>query len=34
MRELYSLIGSGDQGYIPKSIGCALKALNDIAADD
>nr|WP_232286549.1 YaeP family protein [Moritella sp. PE36] len=27
-------MGSGDQGYIPKSIGCALKALNDIAADD
>lgn len=34
VRELYSLIGSGDQGYIPQAISCALKALNDIAADD
>ncbi|EDM67906.1 hypothetical protein PE36_18890 [Moritella sp. PE36] len=34
IRKLYSLIGSGDQGYIPKAIGCALKALNDIAGDE
>jgi len=34
IRALYSLIGSGDQGYIPEAIKCALKALNDIAADD
>jgi len=34
IRELYSLIGSGDQGYIPEAIGCALKALNDIAGDE
>ncbi|MGO1296827.1 MAG: YaeP family protein [Vibrio sp.] len=34
VRELYAQIGSGDQGYIPKAIGCALKTLNDIAADD
>lgn len=34
VRELYSLIGSGDQGYIPQAINCALKALNDIAADE
>ena len=29
IRELNALIGSGDQGYIPKAIGCAIKALND-----
>lgn len=34
IRELYSLIGSGDQGYIPQAISCALKALNDIASDE
>lgn len=34
IRELYSLIGSGDQGYIPEAINCALKALNDVAADE
>ena len=34
IRELYALIGSGDQGYIPQAIGCALKALNEIAADE
>jgi uncharacterized protein (UPF0147 family) len=34
IRELYSQIGSGDQGYIPQAITCALKALNDIASDD
>lgn len=34
IRELYSLIGSGDQGYIPKAIGCAIQALNDIASDE
>ena len=33
VRELYSLIGSGEQGYIPKAITCAVRALNDIAAD-
>ncbi|MCE0493076.1 YaeP family protein [Vibrio salinus] len=33
IRELYSQIGSGDQGYIPQAIHCALNALNDIASD-
>lgn len=34
IRTLYSLIGSGDQGYIPKAIGCAIKALNDVASNE
>jgi len=34
VRELYAQIGSGDQGYIPQAITCALKTLNDIAADE
>ncbi len=34
VRELYAQIGSGDQGYIPQAISCALQALNDIAADE
>ncbi len=34
VRELYAQIGSGDQGYIPKAISCAVKTLNDIAADE
>ncbi|WP_105903071.1 YaeP family protein [Vibrio gangliei] len=34
VRELYALIGSGDQGYIPQAITCVVKTLNDIAADE
>jgi hypothetical protein len=34
IRELHLLIGSGEQGYIPEAIGCALTALNDIASDE
>ncbi|MFC3023078.1 YaeP family protein [Vibrio zhugei] len=34
VRALYAQIGSGDQGYVSQAIGCALKALNDIAADE
>ncbi|MGF1910997.1 YaeP family protein [Vibrio kasasachensis] len=33
VRELYAQIGSGDQGYIPKAIGCAVRTLNEVAAD-
>ncbi|EHU8077268.1 YaeP family protein [Vibrio cholerae] len=33
VRELYAQIGSGDQGYIPQAISCAVRALNEIAAD-
>lgn len=34
IRETYAQIGSGDQGYIPKAIYCAVKTFNDIAANE
>jgi len=33
VREFYAQIGSGDQAYIPQAISCAVRALNDVAAD-
>lgn len=34
VRMSYAQIGSGDLGYIPKAITCAVKTLNHIAADE
>ncbi|UUM29930.1 YaeP family protein [Vibrio japonicus] len=34
VRALYAQIGSGDQAYVPNAISCAVKALNEIAADE
>jgi hypothetical protein len=34
IRELYSQIGSGDQGYVPQAITCVVKTLNDIASNE
>ncbi|UJF18884.1 YaeP family protein [Vibrio sp. SS-MA-C1-2] len=34
IRIQYALIGSGEQGYMPKSIGCAIRALNRVASDE
>lgn len=34
IKALYAQIGSGDQGYIPQAISCAIKTFNDIASDE
>ena len=34
IRQRYAEIGSGDQGYIPTAISCAIRTLNSIANDE
>ncbi|CZF85123.1 hypothetical protein GCE9029_04821 [Grimontia celer] len=34
IRQRYSEIGSGEQGYIPQAIACAVRALNAVASDE
>ncbi len=34
IRISYAQIGSGDQGYIPQAIACAIRTLNNIATDE
>ncbi|GMQ47314.1 YaeP family protein [Vibrio sp. 10N] len=34
VREIYAQIGSGDQAYIPQAISCAVRALNEVAANE
>ncbi|MBV7300967.1 YaeP family protein [Enterovibrio paralichthyis] len=34
VRQRYAEIGSGDQGYIPQAIACAVRTLNNIASDE
>lgn len=34
VREIYAQIGSGDQAYVPQAISCAVRTLNEVAANE
>ena len=34
IRQRYAVIASGELGYIPDALGCVLKVVNDVAADN